>query len=822
MKIDMTQYRPLPFYFLNGRDPETDYAEAVIDRNMRKLRDCGFGGCILFNSPGAGFGRDAYLSEAFFEVTRRFVLAAGRYGLKIWFTDGWRCPSGDVGGRIEKIDPSLKQRRLARGKDGKIEVLEVPWGFPAFEEPESSALFIELVYEEYRRHLGEFFGGIIEGIFSDADNRRFDAFSASMMEDTYYPWSKRFPETFAAEYGYEITPYLDDIVDGKYTKESCDYFRLCEKLYLQWFKNNYEWCVGHGLKYSFHTSDTGPFPRSRCRRSSVFTEGNPFSFFRYSTYPGTDHELLLLDGGTHFDERRRILKVSRGGSGEFYDNPDFLRSKYDLRAKYVGSAAWLYGKKGGACELFAVTNWGATATEYRMIAAWQLFSGINIFIPHGVAHKLEARSRFVAPPDQTIGIAGCVREVSDFMAKYAFIASQGEYAPGVKVADVTEAVRRGAEDVEDFFTFTDMLTHAGISYVIVPEDTPGAIRTLDGLPPLPEREFTFTGGDLIGMRRRLDGEYFLMVGNIWSRKELSGTLTFGNRREEIQLAPGEIAVIGGPFEEFRAPEKSVRRALPFPAAVEFGAPNRVPFHYNSEFTIATGIGSDLKLLIPARFAAGTPLYDGKPLSGGRKIRILTDDYLEYAIPGTAGRHSFLLPAWQGRHPYLGLPSVGTGNDTSDVGDHQFYLPVYLDGDFDVSLEIDGEFDHPAASTYYILELYAPKRCDVTLSPRRKTLDAGSWAEQGQPFYSGTVSYKFDIGDWQGEAALEAPDAAAKIEVRVDGRSCGATGFAPFRIDLGDLTSAKTLEVVVTNTLANAYEEFRAPSGLIGGASLLRR
>ena len=191
MKIDMTQYRPLPFYFLNGRDPETDYAEAVIDRNMRKLRDCGFGGCILFNSPGAGFGRDTYLSEAFFEVTRRFVLAAGRYGLKIWFTDGWRCPSGDVGGRIEKIDPSLKQRRLARGKDGKIEVLEVPWGFPAFEEPESSALFIKLVYEEYRRHLGEFFGGIIEGIFSDADNRRFDAFSASMMEDTYYPWSKQ-------------------------------------------------------------------------------------------------------------------------------------------------------------------------------------------------------------------------------------------------------------------------------------------------------------------------------------------------------------------------------------------------------------------------------------------------------------------------------------------------------------------------------------------------------------------------------------------------------------------------------------------------------
>ncbi|MBQ7650361.1 MAG: hypothetical protein IJS15_05335, partial [Victivallales bacterium] len=140
MNIDMKKYRPLPFYFLNTGDM-TAYTEEIIDAKVRRLYEDGFGGCILFNCAGDGFDNDRYLTEEWFTVTERFILAAERYGLKIWFTDGWRCPSGDVGDKVAKINPDLKQQRLVRNSAGEAEPVDVPLGFPALEEPESSRLF---------------------------------------------------------------------------------------------------------------------------------------------------------------------------------------------------------------------------------------------------------------------------------------------------------------------------------------------------------------------------------------------------------------------------------------------------------------------------------------------------------------------------------------------------------------------------------------------------------------------------------------------------------------------------------------------------------
>ncbi len=819
MQVDMQKYRPLPFYFLNTGDM-AEYTEEKIDAKVRELYEDGFGGAILFNCADRGFDNDRYLTEEFFTVTERFILAAEKYGLKIWFTDGWRCPSGDVGDKVEKRNPELYQRRLARNADGRVEAVKVPWGFPAFEEPESSDLFIELVYEKYYERLGKYFGKTLEGIFSDADNRRFDAFSAAMMNDDYYPWAIGFEQKFQKEYGYDITPFLSDIIDGKNSKESYDYHCFCEKLYLNWFEKNYQWCKKHNIKYTFHTSDTGPFPRSRCRRTSVFTEGNPLHFYRNCDFPGTDHELLALDGGTHFDSRLVQLKVSRGSTNAVYRTPSFAETKYDLRAKYVGSAAYLYGKEGGLSELFAAANWGATPGEFRRIAAWQMLQGVNFFVPHGIHHQFQGRSKYGAPPEQHYGTGGSIRELNDFITKYAFISSQGKFAPSVKVADITEAVRRGEENVENFFTFTDMLNHAGISYVIVPENDPEAIQTLGELPELPARDFTFTGGDLLAMRRELNGEKFLLVCNLWSEEELSGTLEFEGRKIDLVLSPGEMAVIGSPYEEFRQAQSFARSIeLPFPAAVEFAAPNRIPFHYNSEFTIAETLASGLKLLVPQEFASGVK-YDGKVLDAGKNVKCMDEVYVEYAVSGTAGRHSFELPAWQNRPANLGKPDSATGNDPGMPTDFKYYLPVYLDGDFDAALDVENEFDHQVYVSYYILQIYDPKRCDITLSPRRKTLAAGSWAVQGQPFYSGTVLYRFDLSSCSGDAVLEVPDAAVRVAASVDGRSCGATGFPPFRIALGDISEAETLELHVTNTYANEFEEFLAPSGLVKGAKLL--
>ena len=139
---------------------------------------------------------------------------------------------------------------------------------------------------------------------------------------------------------------------------------------------------------------------------------------------------------------------------------------------------------------------------------------------------------------------GSIRELNDFISKYTYIATRGVFAPSVFVSDISERVRAGEQEVENFFTFTDQLNHAGISYEIVPEEDSRGIHTLESLPELPEREFTFTGGDLLAMRRKTESGYFWLVCNLWEEKELSGTFCCENRSIELTIAPGEIAVIG--------------------------------------------------------------------------------------------------------------------------------------------------------------------------------------------------------------------------------------------------------------------------------------
>ena len=288
--INYDSFRPLPFYFVNTRTPE-DLTAVEIDKSMKKVKESGFGGIIFFNTPSEGFDKELYLSDFFFEVTERFILSCKKYGLEFWFMDGYSCPPGNVGDKIEKLAPQLKQQRLTRKDDGSIEPVTVSWGFPAFEEPESSRLFIELVYEEYAKHVGKYFGNGINGILSDTDNRRIDAFMLDQLHGEYYfPWSSGFSAGFEKKYGYKIEPYLNDIMDLKGGQQGIDYWNYASELYFQWHENNYQWCQSHNLKYTWHTSDTGPFTLPEVIRSSIYTEGNPFKNYVHADYPGVDHE----------------------------------------------------------------------------------------------------------------------------------------------------------------------------------------------------------------------------------------------------------------------------------------------------------------------------------------------------------------------------------------------------------------------------------------------------------------------------------------------------------------------------------------------------
>lgn len=465
-------FRPIPFYFINTTEPSALSRDAVFTA-VDKLRASGYGGCVVFNKPPYGFRQEDYLEGRWFELLGHFAEAGRKLKLHMWINDGFDFPPGDAGGRIQKIDPSLKQRMFARDKSGKVEVREVDWGFPAFEEPESSELFIDLVYERHKKHLGKYFGNGITGFFSDADCRRFGPVAGAELQKRteYYPCSKNFLKIFRDKYGYALD--MEYIMSGGGGQKAEDYWCLSGELYARWFKNNHEWCRSNGLRYIFHSSDTSPYVLKDCKRSSIFTEGSYLRLALHNDYPGTDHELLSLDGGKHVMSNFFIPKATWGGSAEFVKDPSFDDISKDVRAKYASSAAFLHGKDRAMCEAFAATNWGADFESLRQIAAWQIMQGINFFVPHAVHHRLYGEMKYFAPPDfsEYGSLHHGVREFNDWLSETCALASQGSLVVPVAVHDPTKAVWRGEADTHAFLDACDHLNHMPYGYVIADEET---------------------------------------------------------------------------------------------------------------------------------------------------------------------------------------------------------------------------------------------------------------------------------------------------------------------------------------------------------------
>lgn len=582
VECKMNNFRPIPFYFINTWEGLT---RSAVFTAMEKMQDAGFGGCIVFNKPPDGFSSEDYLGDEWFEMVGHFAEAGRELGMQIWINDGYNFPPGNAGGRIEKINPSLKQQMLQKAPDGSIEVVEPDWGFPAFEEPESSKLFIELVYEEYYSRLSRYFGNGITGFFSDTDCRRINAHVLRKLKGgRYFPWSGNFASEFLKEYGYDIEPHLSEIVSDSVSTAYRDYWRLAGRLYSSWFRNNYEWCQAHGVLYSFHTSDTGPFSWEQCSRSSIFAEGAFLHQAKFCDFPATDHELLALDGGTHFDERYYVSSASWGGSDERIRTHSFNVTKWDLRAKYTASAAYLYGRERAVCEAFAATNWGASHQDLRRIATWQIMQGINLFIPHAIHHRLHGETKYFAPPEFLSGsLRHGLRQFNDALAANCFAVSQGTLTKPVAIFDPTEAVWEDPAAGHELFELCDRLNRMPVNYVIADKAAilakpdrfkflllPGIsleqdlrqllsdrgyiILDANEADRLPVPDIRFDGGDVHYMRRELgDGTESLLVANVWSDTALTGTLYWNERTFSLQLEPGEIAVLGGPCESFHHP-----------------------------------------------------------------------------------------------------------------------------------------------------------------------------------------------------------------------------------------------------------------------------
>ena len=102
---------------------------------------------------------------------------------------------------------------------------------------------------------------------------------------------------------------------------------------------------------------------------------------------------------------------------------------------------------------------------------------------------------------------------------------------------------------------------------------------------------------------------------------------------------------------------------------------------------------------------------------------------------------------------------------------------------------------------------------------------GDWSRlEGWQLFSGTLVYRGEIEVPVADGVvLDLGHVGDIAEVLLDGTSVGVRMWAPYHVSLGTVAPGRhTVEVCVTNSMANAYEGMQMPSGLMGPVAIVAR
>jgi hypothetical protein len=87
----------------------------------------------------------------------------------------------------------------------------------------------------------------------------------------------------------------------------------------------------------------------------------------------------------------------------------------------------------------------------------------------------------------------------------------------------------------------------------------------------------------------------------------------------------------------------------------------------------------------------------------------------------------------------------------------------------------------------------------------KSLAFGDWTHQGLPFYAGNVTYHCTVhGDGREMMIEVARFKNPLLSVNLDGKAAGKIAFAPFQLNLGQLTGTHKLDITAYGNRANAF------------------
>ena len=157
--------------------------------------------------------------------------------------------------------------------------------------PEATHVYLNIVFEEYEKQVGEEFGKTILGFRGDESD-----FTGFM------PWTPKLLETFQEEKGYDLQPYIASFFASELTTEAkrakADYWDVWSAMFRDnFFRILQEWCKSRNMEYMHHLNkeETMLHPSGR-GGDMISNEGSFFRGMRYVGVPGIDNLGVIRPG----------------------------------------------------------------------------------------------------------------------------------------------------------------------------------------------------------------------------------------------------------------------------------------------------------------------------------------------------------------------------------------------------------------------------------------------------------------------------------------------------------------------------------------------
>jgi hypothetical protein len=220
-----------------------------------------------------------------------------------------------------------------RAKDATYTIID-------YLDPKATDAFLHTVHETYYNAVGDQFGKTVMGFFGDEPD-----YSSGI------PWTPKLLETFKAQKGYDLTPYLPSWFDrmpiAGSDRARADYYDVWSGIFKDsFFGEQANWAKAHNVEYLVHLN------HEEAMIALEHSEGDYFRDERYVQVPGIDNLSQLIPSAVHTPD------------GTWNINNNF--------PKLASSAAHLFGKPKVWAE-----EGGGMGVEGKYQMDFQLVRGVN-------------------------------------------------------------------------------------------------------------------------------------------------------------------------------------------------------------------------------------------------------------------------------------------------------------------------------------------------------------------------------------------------------------------------------------------------------------